>query len=152
MKTRETPEDVIIPGERHLIIHGQLGNLENKLDWLRRICTEHDYPGIERLVTEIEDELFYLKKVYPQLDGGFVPVAVKSEAQDKETKIPEPITRLNNSKMRSYLRDMRALVDAAYLGYTHEGTIDCQLKVMFDYAWEAAAQMALPDSVDDIPF
>lgn len=149
-----TPKDVLIAGERHLIILGQFGNLGTKLSRLKRFCIDAEFDVLAAKVREIVEELDYLKKVYPQIDGSFETAAVKPDIMEGSTDSPKINQALRDTRVRNSLRDMRALIDAAYATYTHEGSIDCHLKVMFDHAWrEAADQVGLSrDELDDAPF
>lgn len=150
----KTPNDVLITGERHLIIHGQLGNLSAKLDRVRQACEDYDQPDAVKLVGDVIDELRYLRNYYPQLDGGIHPVGAGPRRVEGFSNSPLINKSLDESRLRSHLLDMRALIDAASVNYAHDGTIICRLKAMFDYAWQEAADLSgiSRDELDDIPF
>lgn len=146
-----TPNNVLIAGERHLIILGQFGNMQSKINSLEHILKAAHLEDIVPFIKEIQDELDYLIKVYPQLDGGLeaadaIPVKIVTDPAAPEIDQALRYRRLSNN-----LRDMRTLIDAAYLSYTHEGAIECHLKTMFDIAWRRAADECGIDDVDAIP-
>ncbi len=147
-----TPNDILIKGERHLIIHGQLGNIGAKLFALIRVCKDANHLELVGMLGEAVEELEYLKKVYPQLHGDFAPPAVPTRALPELTAQTQQKIWDGRLVVRHKLKDMRVLVDAAYLSYNHEGTIECHIKTMFDEAWRAAADEVGIEFTDDIPF
>lgn len=147
-----TPEAVLLAGERHLIILGQMGNMQVGLHKLVGAMEGGDDMLAVELVSSLNDELAYLQKVYPQMDGGFVAVAAKPVS---DPSVPPPVGAYIDDakpKVRAALRDMRALMDAANASYAHEGTIDCHIKVMLDIAWGNAADAVGLIILDDLPF
>ncbi len=147
-----TPNDVLISGYRHLIVLGQFGNLQAKINQLEHMINVYPAPELNMYLSEIETELDYLKKVYPQLDGG-LSSEVLPDAPPVDTQVPGPINGVRQKhKLMNALKDMRVLMDAAKMGYVTEGVISCHLKVMLDEAWLKAAEVAGLDNLDDIPF
>ncbi len=149
-----TPKEVTIAGERHLIILGQFGNLGAKLARLNRFCVDANHHELVGRIGEITEELSYLKKIYPQLDGSIISSMDGLPATLITPDRPTEHQPRQLQKIRNGLLDMRALVDAACTSYTHEGNIPCHLKVMFDNAWWTAANEAgiHVDMPSDIPF
>ncbi len=148
----ETPQDVLISGERHLIIMGQLGNIGVKLARLNRACIDANNTVLVGMCDEMAEELGYLRSVYPKLDGSFEVVAVQPSTLEDSTNIRHVEYIKDGTKIRNALRDVKSLVEAAYLSYIKVGLIDCHLKTMFDNAWKQAADEAGIDNIDDIPF
>lgn len=147
-----TPNEVLISGERHLIILGQIGNLQAKVAQLEHLIRAAEAPDFLPFLAEIEEELGYLKDYYPALDGGVLTHAKDARSRLTEAPGMSVEERTEKARLRRGLRDMRALADAAIASYAHEGAIACHLKVMFDEAWLHAAKAADLDGLDDIPF
>lgn len=147
-----TPKEVLISGERHLIIHGQFGNLQAKINKLDHMLKAADAEVFLPFLAEIEEELVYLKGIYPALDGGLVFTAVRPDPVSGETDSPKINLSLKMAKIESALRDMRLLMDVAHMNYVHEGSIDCHLKAMLDEAWDKAASEVGIDPAYGLPF
>lgn len=148
----ETPQEIVIKADRHLIIHGQLGNLQAKINQLEHMLKATGQEVFLPYLEEIEIELTYLKSYYPQLDGGFEPAVVRPEKPVEPTNSPKINQAYKNHLIKNALRDMRVLMDAARLSFQHEGNIDCHLKIMLDEAWGVAAEQVGLDNPDHLPF
>ncbi len=147
-----TPREVLIPGEHHLIIHGQFGNLRAKINQLEHMLKVGNGGVFLPYLAEIEYELEFLKEIYPAIEGGVNPVNLQSGTEAKTPILPGAIGWKAKRKIQNALQDMRVLMDAAALSFRHEGNIDCHLKVMLDEAWVRAAAQVELDAVDDLPF
>ncbi len=147
-----TPKSVLIAGHRHLIIHGQLGNIGVSIVQMRELLMASDGGEFLPHLADIEHEVEYLKKVYPTLEGAVILGDGPAGDQPPEPKVTVQDVDINTALVGARFRDMRALVDAAYMSHTNEGVIDCHLKTMFDVAWAAAADALRIEYVDDIPF
>lgn len=148
----QTPKSVLIAGERHLIIIGQIGNLQAKIkqlaEALRRGQGEQFIPYLD----ELEVELEYLRKYYPQLDGSISYSPKPGEWKREETSSPLIDQSRKDAKIRHALRHMRLLMDLAAVAYQYDGALDCHLKVMLDESWNAIALEVGDGGIDDIPF
>lgn len=147
-----TPQDVLIKGERHLIIHGQFGNLQTKINQLEQALKDQGGEAFLPPLFELERELEFLKDVYPALDGAVKYPNVVAGRSREGGRPPGKYSELSLAAIRICLRDMRVLADAAYTSCAHDGAIACHLRVMFDRAWDLAAKEAGIDIVDDPPF
>ncbi len=147
-----TPQDVLISGERHLIIHGQLGNLSVKITRLGHLLEAAGGDQFLPSLEEIGGELAFLKEMYPALDGAVTYGSLLPKKGDSNPGPARDKVWDDRRLVRKKLRDMRALIDAASLSYTHEGSIACHLKAMFDEAWTSAAEAVGLSGLEEDPF
>lgn len=149
---QKTPQDVHIPGERHLIIHGQFGNLVSRLRRLKEMLEDGEYKEFLPIVGELYTELAYLKDVYPPLDGEAFSIPHPRASASGVDVSERSHQQTKNVKVRNALRDMRVLMDAAYLSYVQGSGIDCHLNVMLNEAWERAAVQVDLKEIETTPF
>ena len=82
-----TPQDVLISGDRHLIVLGQFGNLKAKISQLEHKMRAPEIPELLPYLAEVEEELDYLIRIYPSLNGDVVPV------EFQQRNMPPPYQR-----------------------------------------------------------
>lgn len=148
----KTPPAVLISGERHLIVHGQFGNLQAKINQLEHMIKASEMLELLPYLAEVDEELTHLVKIYPSLGGDVDEASPKTAFFVPGREQPKPDCTEMKRKLTSALRDMRVLMDAAALSFKHEGDIDCGLRVMLDEAWHRGADIVGINGIDDIPF